>query len=118
MNPAAVHQIDMNMATGCRSLTNRTFWVRTHEIKQPDGASCSYNVQVLQNFWKRVESHDPETSESYPDPPKNKGHKRRRNGEKVNHGVKLKHEHQFIIGGYKSHEEIGHEEDIEDEVKL
>ena len=72
----------------------------------------------MQNFWERVESHDSQTSESYPDSPKDEGHKGRRNGKKINHGVKLKHKHQLVIGSYKSHEEIGHEEDIENEVKL
>ena len=72
----------------------------------------------MEDFRKGIESHDPETPKSYPDTPKNEGDKRRRNCEEINHGIQLKHKNQFVIGSYESHEEVGHEEDIEDEVKL
>ena len=63
------------MATSCRSLNN--YALDQDYITQyiPDRASCCKNVEVLEDFRKGIESHDPETPESYPDTPKNEGDK-------------------------------------------
>ena len=106
------------MATSCRSLQINNFEQYYITYCIPDRASCCKNVEVLEDFRKGIKSHDPETPESYPDTPKNEGDKRRGNCEEINHGIQLKHKNQLVIGGYESHEEVGHEEDIEDEVKL
>ena len=84
----------------------------------PDGSGSLQDVEILQNVWERVESEDPQTSETNPDPAKDQGHEGRRNGEEVHKGVKLEHEDKLVIGGDESHEEVGHEKHVEEEVKL
>ena len=84
----------------------------------PNGTSCLQNVKILQNLGERVQPEYPETPESYPHTTKNEGDKGWRNGEEVYHGVKLEHEDQLVVGCYEPHEEVGHEENIQDEIKL
>ena len=72
----------------------------------------------MQNVGKRVESQNSQTSQTNPDPAKDQGHKGRRDGEEVNKGVELEHEDKLVIGGDESHEEVGHEKHVEEEVKL
>ena len=119
MKPAAVHHIDMNMATSCSSLTNYHIGGQSHHaLIRPYGPSSFQNVQILQNFRQSIQSEYSQASQAYPDPAKNKGDKRGGDGEEVHHGVQLEHEHQLVIGGNEPHEKVSHEENIQDEIKL
>ena len=72
----------------------------------------------MQNLRQRIESEYSQAPESYPHPPKNKGDEGRGNGEEIHHGVELEHEDQLVIGGDEPHEEVSHEQNIQDEIKL
>ena len=39
-------------------------------------------------------------------------------GEDVDQGVQLEHEHQLVVRSDKPHEEVGHEQDVQEYVKL
>ena len=55
---------------------------------------------------------------TYPNSAKDERDERGRDGEEVNDAVQLEHEHQLVAGCKESHEKVGHEEDIEDEIEL
>ena len=56
--------------------------------------------------------------EAYPDPAKDEWYKWGWHCEEVNQRVELEHEHQLVIGSYKPHEEVGHEQDVQTHVQL
>ena len=55
-----------------------------------------------------------------PDPysAEDEGDEGRRYGEEVDQCVQLEHEHQLVVGGDEAHEEVGHEQHVQEYVEL
>ncbi len=64
-------------------------------------------------------THSPLTwPEADPDPAKDDGDKGGGDGEEVHEGVQLEHEDQLVVGRNEPHEEVGHEQHVQEHIKL
>ena len=87
-------------------------------MPSPYRSCCLQDVEILQNVWERVESEDPETAQTNPDPAQNEGDEGGRNCEEINESVEMEHKDQFVIGSDEPHEEVGNKQHVEYEVEL
>ena len=99
-------------------ISSETNQIITIPIPSPDRSRRLQDIEILQNVWERVESEDPQTAQTNPDPAKNQRDEGGRNCEEVNESVEMEHEDQLVIGSNESHEEVGNEQHVEYEVEL
>ncbi len=97
--------------------TNKILICQAKRIESPLNIAYSETLKIGLN-WTLV-THSPLTwPEADPDPAEDDGDKGGGDGEEVHERVQLEHEHQLVVGSDESHEEVRHEQHVQEHVKL